>query len=249
MELGLKGKNAIVTGGTRGIGLAIAEGLAKEGVNVSICGRGREGLEKAQAQLTAIGGNVHAGTCDVADADALKAYVEAANDALGGIDILVNNASAFGRTDDEAGWQSSIDVDLMASIRASWAAVPHIESRGGGAIVHISSISGLRGTTRTPPYATVKAALIHYTMTQALQLASKKIRVNCVAPGSIFFEGGTWDVAKANNPALYDSILKSIPFGRYGTPEEVASLAIYLASNAASWVTGQSISVDGGQAL
>lgn len=249
MDLGLRGKNAIITGGSRGIGFAIADTLAREGANVSICARNPNHLEKATAKLGKHAGKVHAASCDVASAEALDGYIRDAHAALGGLDILINNASAFGRSDDENGWQTSIDVDLMASVRASWAATPLIEAAGGGAIVHISSIAGFGASTRTPPYAAIKATLMQYTKTQALELAKKNIRVNCVAPGSIYFEGGTWDDARQNNPQLYQAIENSIPSGRYGKPEEVADLTVYLASKAASWVTGQTVAVDGGQML
>lgn len=136
----------------------------------------------------------------------MQRYVEAAAAALGGIDILVNNASGFGRTDDEAGWAASINVDLMGSVRASHAAIPHLEKAGGGSILHISSISGLGANVRTPPYGAVKAALIQYTLTQAAALAGKGIRVNCIAPGSIEFPGGVWDQAK---PAIRSFMSRS----------------------------------------
>lgn len=249
MELGLDGKSAIVTGGSRGIGLAIAEALAREGANVSICARNAEQLIKASTAIERFGGMVHSSVCDVASAEELQAYIHEANAALGGLNVLVNNASAFGRIDDENGWRTSIDVDLMASVRASWEATPLLEAAGGGAIVHISSIAGFGASTRTPPYAAIKATLMQYTQTQALELASKNIRVNCVAPGSIYFEGGTWHDAEQNNRPLFDAILKSIPHGRFGTPEEVAELTVYLASDAARWVTGQTVAVDGGQML
>ena len=137
----------------------------------------------------------------------------------------------------------------MASVRGCWSAVPLIEKSGGGAIIHISSISGLTQSQRTPPYGAVKAALNQYTMTQALEFAPRSIRVNAIAPGSIYFDGGSWAQVKTTNPELYESILASIPSGRYGTPEEVASVAIFLASERGRWVTGQTIAVDGGQML
>lgn len=249
MELGLKGKRVVVAGGSRGIGRSIALAFAGEGGDVSICARSEGALRETEAELKRAGGRVHAATCDLGDGAAVRGYVEAAAMALGGIDILVNNASGFGRTDDEAGWAASINVDLMGSVRASHTAIPHLEKAGGGCILHISSISGLGANVRTPPYGAVKAALIQYTLTQAAVLAKQNIRVNCIAPGSIEFPGGVWDQAKANNPKLYNAILGGIPFGRMGKPEEVANLALFLCSQAASWVTGQTVAVDGGQNL
>jgi 3-oxoacyl-[acyl-carrier protein] reductase len=249
MHIDFKGKNVVVAGGSRGIGRSIALGFAREGANVSICARGAEPLAKAKAELAESGGKVHAAACDLADGSAVTRYIGEAAAALGSIHVLVNNASGFGRSDDEAGWAASINVDLMASVRASLAAIPHMEKAGGGSIVHISSISGLTSSARTPPYGAVKAAIIQYTKTQALALAKKRIRVNCIAPGSIEFPGGVWDIAKHDNPRLYAGILASIPWGRLGGPEEIANVAMFLASDMASWVTGQTIAVDGGQML
>jgi len=249
MKIGFEGKRVVVAGGSRGIGRAIAMGFASTGASVSICARGEASLRQTEGELRALGRPVHAGVCDLADGAAVNRYVAEAARALGGIDILVNNASGFGRSDDEAGWAASVNVDLMASVRASLAALPHIERAGGGSIVHVSSISGLRPSVRTPPYGAVKAALIQYTMTQGAALAPKKIRVNCVAPGSIEFPGGTWDVARRENRPLYDRILASIPAGRMGAPEEVANVVLFLASDLASWVTGHTVVVDGGQIL
>ncbi|MEK9775654.1 MAG: SDR family NAD(P)-dependent oxidoreductase [Quisquiliibacterium sp.] len=247
MEISMRGRKLVVAGGSRGIGRSIAEMFARAGADVSICARGKAGVDEAVAALRAHGGKVHGAACDLADGDAVRAYIGQAADALGEIDILVNNASGFGRTDDEAGWAASINVDLLASIRATHAALERMPD--GGSIIHVSSISGLTPSVRTPPYGAVKAALIQYTKTQAASLASRKIRVNCVAPGSIEFPGGVWDQAKQNNPALYKRILDSIPFGRFGGPQEVASVVLFLASDMASWVTGQTIAIDGAQML
>ena len=244
MNTGFKGKNVVVAGGSKGIGRSIALAFAAAGANVSVCARGELALRSTEKDLAASGGKVHAAACDLGDGPALKAYVEAAADALGGIDVLLNNASAFGRSDDEAGWAASIGVDLMAPVRASYAALPFLEESHGN-IVHISALAGLRPSTRTPPYGAIKAAIIQYTKTQAVQYAPKKIRVNCIAPGPIYFAGGTWDLNRRNNPTVYAHVLARCPFGRMGTPEEVASVALFLASDAASWVTGQTIAVDG----
>ena len=248
MELQLRGRNALVTGGSRGIGRSIALTFAHAGANVSICARGEDALRETEGEIRRIGHAVHAMTCDLADADAVASYVSAAAEALGGIDILVNNASGFGARDDEEAWTKSIDVDLLASVRASRAALPHLElSRGS--IVHISSISGLRHSPRNPAYGAVKAALIQYTLTQAALYAAKHIRVNAIAPGSIEFPGGSWERRKTTDPKLYNATLSRIRFERLGTPQEIANVALFLASDAASWVTGQTIAVDGGQML
>lgn len=248
MKINLNGKKALIAGGTRGIGLAIAKIFAGAGADVSICGRTSSSLEGALNELKKFESNVIGIQCDLSNLEEIKSWVSQSAQQLGGIDILVNNASGFGQTDDEKGWELSINVDLMATVRACHAALPYIEKQGGS-IVHISSISGMRASTRTPPYGAVKAALIEYTQTQAKALASKGIRVNCIAPGSIYFEGGTWGNAKTKNPQLYQKTLESIPSGRFGTPEEIAQVGLFLVSDLASWVTGQTIAVDGGQLL
>ena len=248
MNITLEGRNAVIAGGSRGIGRSIALAFASAGANVSICARGEDGLRATAADLAAFGHKVHTAPCDLGNGPAVTGYIQAAAEALGGIDVLINNASGFGASDDEAGWMASINVDLMASVRASYAALPHLE-KTRGSIIHISSISGLTHSARTPPYGAVKAALIQYTLTQAAKYAAQGIRVNCIAPGSIEFPGGNWEKRKTSDPKLYNAILGSIRFGRLGTPEEVANVALFLASDAASWVTGQTIAVDGGQML
>jgi 3-oxoacyl-[acyl-carrier protein] reductase len=249
MNIELTGKRAVICGGSRGIGRAIALACAEAGAAVSICARGAETLEKTRGQIAAFGHKAHAGVCDLADKAQIARYIADAAEALGGIDILVNNASAFGTTDDEAGWGASLEVDLLATVRATWAATPFLEGSGAGAILNISSISAFHPSVRTTPYGVAKAAVVQYTQNRAAALAKKGVRVNCICPGSIEFPGGSWERHKTNNLQLYNAILRSIPFGRLGHPEEVARVALFLVSPLANWVTGQTISVDGGQLL
>jgi 3-oxoacyl-[acyl-carrier protein] reductase len=248
MTFDFTGKRAVVCGGSRGIGRAIALGFAQAGASVSICARGAETLEQTRAELAEFGHPAHAGSCDLGDAAAIGGYIEAAARALGGIDVLVNNASGFGSSDDAAGWGVSVAVDLMAVVHATQAALPYLKE-AKGAVINTSSIAALKPSARQPPYGAIKAAVIHYTSTQAALYAADGIRVNGVAPGSIEFPGGVWDRRKTENPKLYNAVLRSIPFGRLGAPEEVANVALFLASPLASWVTGQTIVVDGGQML
>jgi len=261
MSFDFKGRRVVVAGGSRGIGRAIALAFARAGSDVSICARGTQALEATRADLAKCGGRVHAAPCDLADGAAVARYVADAAQALAGIDVLVNNASGFGMADDEAGWAAGLAVDVMAMVRASHAALPWLErsaeaagdkgerTRAGASIIHISSISAYRASTRAPAYAAVKAAINSYTGSQAAALARKGIRVNAVAPGSIEFEGGVWAQRRLSGDPVYERTLKGIPFGRMGEPEEVAEVALFLASKHARWVTGQVLAVDGGQLL
>lgn len=245
----LTGRRAIITGGSRGIGLAIATALAAEGVHVSICGRSADTLEAARAELANHGTTVHTAVCDVADGDAIERYIADAANALGGVDILVNNASGFGVGDSEDGWARSIEVDLLGTVRSTRAARPWLEQSDQASVIHIASIAGQKASARTGAYGAVKAAIIQYTLSQAADMAPQRIRVNAISPGSIDFPGGLWDQRKDQNPALYEAALASIPFGRFGRPEEIANTAVFLASPLASWITGQTLTVDGGQLL
>ncbi len=242
-------KRVVVCGGSRGIGRAIALGFAAAGAHVSICARSDGPLQATRTELAAFGRTAHAGICDLADAEAIRRYIDAAADALGGIDVLVNNASGFGEGDTEAGWADGFAVDVMAIVRATQAALPRLQAQPGAAVINVSSISGLRPSLRTPSYAAVKAAAIQYTTSQAAALARHGIRVNCIAPGSIEFPGGFWENHRLSGNPLYEQVKQRIPFGRLGTPDEVAEVALFLASAHARWITGQTIVVDGGQLL
>jgi NAD(P)-dependent dehydrogenase (short-subunit alcohol dehydrogenase family) len=247
MDVDVRGKRVVVAGGSRGIGRSIALAFAEAGANVSICARGAPALEATRSELAAHGVVAHARTCDLSDEASIARYIPEASAALGGIDVLVNNATGYGLSDDEASWEASLSVDLLAVVRASREALPFLRAGRGAAIVNIASGSGLNPSVRTPAYGAAKAAVIHYTRTQAAALAMQGIRVNCVAPGSIEFAGGFWERRKSDDPALYASILASMPAKRLGHPEEVASVVLFLASPLASWVTAQVIGVNGGQ--
>jgi 3-oxoacyl-[acyl-carrier protein] reductase len=196
--------------------------------------------------MGAWGTKVWASPCDVAARDSLDRFLESAHDALGRVDILVNNASAFGFADDETGWHDSLAVDLMAAVRATWKVVPWMSADGGGSIVHIASVSGMEAGS-PPAYAAAKAALVSHSKTLAVALAPRKIRVNVVAPGSIECPGGMWAAVKATNRPLYEAVLATIPSGRMGTPEEVGDAVAFLVSSKASWITGACLAVDGAQ--
>jgi 3-oxoacyl-[acyl-carrier protein] reductase len=214
---------------------------------VSPSARGEPALRDAEAELRARPVPVYTAACDVGDPEALDGFLEAAHATLGRVDILVNNPSGFAFGDDEAAWQSTLNVDLMAAVRASWKVAPWMGATGGGAIVHISSIAGLEAAGFPPAYGAAKAALVSHAKSLAVALAPQKIRVNTVAPGSIEFAGGVWAQAKESNPAFYGAVLQTIPWGRMGTPEEVADVVAFVASERASWVTGACLVVDGAQ--
>ena len=246
MELNLANKRVIITGASKGIGKAIASAMAGDGAQLAICARGAESLNVTQKELLENNIKVFSKACDVADKDQLSDFLDESHAALGGIDVLINNTSGFGLTDDEEGWKAGIDVDLMASVRATQKVIPWLEEANGGSIIHVSSISGMEAGS-PPAYAAVKAALINHAKTMAQELAAKNIRVNCVAPGSIWVEGGFWNIVKDNNREMYDGVLANIPFGRLGSPEEIADVITFLASERASWVSGITMVVDGVQ--
>lgn len=246
MDLGLKGKHAIITGGSKGIGRSIALNLAGEGVNVAICARGKDALKKTEKELLKKGVKVIALTCDVGNTKQLDAFLDQVKDQFKTLDILVNNVSALSLGDDYSDWETSINVDLLGSVRAARKVIPWMLDRGSGNILFISSGSGLEAGS-PPAYAAVKAAIISYSKTIAIQLAPKNIRVNTLAPGSVEFPDGLWELTKTQNRPFYDKILNTIPSGRMGTPDEIGKVAAFIVSPCASWVLGTCLAVDGGQ--
>ena len=245
MDLGLKGLRAIVTGGTKGIGQAIAQTLAAEGAHVAICARNADEVAASVAELQGRGVTAFGRAVDVADGPALAAWVNDAAAALGGIDIVVANVSALAIAADEAAWQRGFEVDMMGTVRLVSAAMPHLEKSGKAAIVTISSVSGREIDFASGPYGAFKAAIIHYTQGLAYHLAGKGIRANSVSPGNTYFPGGVWTQIEQGNPEFFKMALGMNPTGRMGTPQEMANAAAFLASPAASFISGTNLLVDG----
>lgn len=245
MDLGLKGLRAVVTGGTKGIGRAIAETLAAEGADVAICARNKDDVEQTVAALKSKGVNATGGAVDVADGPALAAWIADAAAEFGGIDIAVSNVSALAIGTDDESWKRGFDIDMMGTVHLVNACMPHLEKSKAPSIVTISSVSGREIDFAAGPYGAFKAALIHYTQGLAFQLAGKGIRANSVSPGNTYFEGGVWNQIKDGNPELYATALALNPTGRMGTPQEMANATVFLASPAASFITGTNLVVDG----
>jgi 3-oxoacyl-[acyl-carrier protein] reductase len=245
MELELKGLRALVTGGTKGIGRAIARTLAREGADVAICARNADEVAASVEGLQALGVKAYGAAVDVGDGPALKRWVADAREALGGIDIVVANVSALAIPGTEENWQRGFEVDLMGAVRLVEAAMPDLERSAHAAIVTISSVSGREIDFAAGPYGAFKAALVHYTQGLAYHLAAKRIRANTVSPGNTYFEGGVWNQIEHGNPQLYQQALALNPSGRMGTPQEMANAAVFLASPAASFISGTNLVVDG----
>lgn len=251
MDLGLRGKKALITGGSRGIGRCIARALAAEGCDIGICARGSEELEEARKEIEAAGVGVYVAQADITRPADVLAFVDGAAVALGGVDILVNNAggSAGGtllEAEDED-WYRTFDLNLMHAVRATRAAVPHMRRAGGGAVCTIASISGWKPGPRTQ-YGAAKAAEIFLAGGLAWELASDNIRVNAVAPGSIYFAGGGWERFAGEKKEEYERFRRrEFPAQRLGRPEEVADVVAFVVSERGGWVNGAMVPVDGGQ--
>lgn len=248
MDLKLKGKKCVILGGTRGIGRAIAETLADEGADVAICARNADQIAAAVEALKAKGVNAIGGPVDVTDGAALKAWITAAGEDLGGIDILISNAGAMAQGNDEHSWKQNFNLDVLGAVNAFEAAEPFLgksaDTGGDAAFVIIASISAAVAD-QAGSYGPIKAALIHMAKGLARQHAKRGIRTNVVSPGMVYFEGGIWHQVEQNMPDFFKQALKRNPTGRCATPQEIADAAVFLASPRSSFTTGSNLIVDG----
>ena len=245
-DLNLSGKKAVIVGGARGIGRATAETLASEGADVAICARSAADVESAVASLAAKGGKAIGQAVDVTDKDGYEAWIASAAADLGGIDILVMMVSGVGGALDEDAWRANFETTILGASRGVDAAMPFLEQSGEASIVLMSSTSAVETFFAPQPYNALKASLITYSGQLSQALGDKGIRVNCVSPGPTMFEGGNWDVIEQNAPEIFQGVAEGFPQGKLGTAQEVANAVVFLASPAASFVTGTNLVVDGG---
>lgn len=245
MDLGLAGKRAIVTGGTKGIGRAIAETLSDEGAHVAICARNEAEIGAAVEALSAKGVKAFGKAVDVGDGDAYRAFLTEAAAELGGCDVFVSNVSG-GNAPGEDGWRANFEFDVLGAVRGVEALMPSLEASEDGNIVFISTTAALEHFIGASAYGAMKAALINYGSNLAVDLGPRGIRVNTVSPGPIYIEGGAWNYIKENMTPLYDSTLAQIPAGRLGRAQEVAHGVAMLVSPRAGFVTGTNLVIDGG---
>lgn len=245
MDLGLQGKKAIVVGGARGIGFAVAEVLAREGCDIALSARGEDSVKDAVASLSRYGTKVIGKPVNVRKADEYKEWLAWAIEALDGVDVVIPLTSAGSGIGSDKYWSNAFETDVMGPVRAVEAAIPHMTEQGSGSIVLVATTSALEAMGGPQAYNAMKASLITYGKQLALAHGKDGIRVNVVSPGPVEFEGGNWDMIKGTMEKFYQSQLRQHPAGRLGTPEEIARCVVFMASPAASWCNGSHLVVDG----
>jgi NAD(P)-dependent dehydrogenase (short-subunit alcohol dehydrogenase family) len=246
MDLGLKGLKAVLAGASKGIGRATALVFAAEGVDVAICARGKDGVDKTVADIKAKGVKASGQSVDLKDAGAYTAWVKGAAEELGGCDIFISFASAGGGPASEESWKAVFDLDLLATFRGIQAALPFLEKSEAGSIVAISTTAAVEEFLGPQAYNAMKAAVINHAHAMSQALAPKGIRVNTVSPGPVYIDGGSWDMVKTHMTPIYDMTLKGIPMGRLGNAEEIARAIAFIASPACRFMTGTNVVIDGG---
>ena len=245
MDLQLTGARVLVTGGTRGIGRATVEAFVDEGAVVEFCARDAAEIEVIEKAIADRGGRATGVRLDVREGPALTTWVEAAAGRLGGLDVVVANASAMAIPDVEENWYASFEVDLMHTVRLATAAIPHLERSGKGALVAVSSVAAREAGGFSGPYGTMKTAIVGYVSGLALQLAGRGVRANVVSPGTTYFPDGFWQGIERGDPEAFAAALAANPTGRMGRPEEMATAVVFLASPASGFTTGAHLVVDG----
>ena len=246
MDLGLRGKKAIVTGATKGIGRAIVELLAAEGADVGLCARTEDEVADTVRALQQRGINAVGEALNVRDGEPYKAWLERTATALGGCDIFIPNVSAGGGFDSEKNWSRNFEVDVMHTVRGCEALLPHLEKSGSGSIVIIASTNALETFGVPQAFNAMKAALVTYAKQLSQHVGKRGVRVNSVCPGPVYFDGGNWELIKGTMPKLFDHALRQIPSGRMGAPEEIARVVVFVASPAGSLMTGSNVVADNG---
>lgn len=248
MDLGLKGKRAVVLGGTRGIGLAIARTLAGEGADVAVCARKADQVAETVAALKGLGVNATGASVDIKDGPGLKAWIDQAAGELGGLDMLFSNAGAMAQGNTVDSWKENFELDVLGLVNAFEAAKPHLlkaaEAGGDASVTIISSVSAAE-TDSMASYGPIKAALIHAAKGIARENAGRRLRANVVSPGTVYFEGGVWHMVEQHLPDRFKEAMSRNPTGRMATPQDVANAAVFLASPASSFTTGVNLLVDG----